>query len=214
MRDVLDWLAGRRWLLLGVVVVAAMLWSGAVYGAPRRCRTARVNVVRARGVSSGRVHVQSQALVSAVVPFAVPVAVPVATIAVPGVFYRYQAAEFVAEAAEDAEPLDRVALPSDGGEVRNGKEEVAESSVGRLPEREAIDAEAERIMRQRCATCHRDGNASGGWSLDGVDVRKLDRRRRLEIVRRLTTNDEQQRMPRSGRVSDEEIRVLLEALVR
>ena len=121
----------------------------------------------------------------AVTPFAVPVAVPVATVTVPGLLYRYAGSKPLAPPATQQQSTEEIEL-----------------------------LQPSEIIAQRCTACHRDGHADGGLVLDGAEVDELDRAVRVEIVRRITSQDDDLRMPRRGTLSSNDMETLLEALVK
>jgi len=156
------------------------------------------SAVGGNSVVAASACVSAQATTSKLVitPFAVPVAVPVATVNVSRLFYRYQTEPVATHCVPPRDEPPEGVVPEP-----NAKQPTAETSGA-------------EVVTRKCAACHREGNAGNGLILDGVAIGSLDRPARLEILRRITTSDPNERMPRRGELSAEEREWLLEQLVR
>lgn len=133
-----------------------------------------------------------------VVPFAVPVAVPVATIAQPTVLYGYSAA-----AGGSAR------VSGDAGNSR-ADDAIAPDDIAEMDHKLAADA----IVARRCASCHGAADAKGGLVLESISLDELERPQRIELLRRITSTDPSLRMPKEAPLTQSEVDVLVEALVK
>lgn len=175
--------------MLRFALFAAVLFAAAPAFAGRPCGSAVVQSFAApvSNVAFAGAQIQQQTVA---VPYALPVGVPVAVLQSPTVLYAFGGYGMAAGYAPAAQ----------AGPAANSA--AADASV-------AASA-AVSMVAAKCSKCHGANRADG--RLDLQDLTALQPGQRLEAIRRLTTDEAAERMPKGAKLTPAELGALIQEL--
>lgn len=194
----------RQWLFFALFLSALCQESHAQICSTGACDQPRI-LTRSKTVALKKNLVVQQ--------FAVPIGVPVASEA--QVYYEPQIEYEMRPSQQDRS----YALETPRDERSEIERLAAAMVLANDPEfKKKILAQygplsADRVIQQRCASCHHGAEAKGGLDLSG-GVASFDAGLKQRIVGRILAEDESKRMPKDGELSRKEFRALMSAFVK
>jgi hypothetical protein len=187
----------KRKIVVSLLAVVVAISNASLHAA---CRQQRVRNVQHHHAAETKFAV----------PFAVPVAVPVAVVS--PYFYGYSqyedrgARDVGREAAnQKSSPLD----PHSSSLTQRQYEDRGARDVGRAEanlKSSSLDPRSSSLLARHCVTCHGGPSPQGQLSLERVE--KLSLAERLAAIREVLSR----RMPKGGRLSDEQLHGIVEEL--